>query len=403
MTDEAEQLPAKVGGNTTVVKEIKAKKLKAKVDKDGWYTLDIDKMFDDYITSTQKTWAHDRSKTIGASEVFSCMRKVFFDKRGEGLGFQPDSDFRESWGATRRGDLIENYHVVPALQHGMPEELTLSYVGENQVTLVLDKNSGTPDGFLTGLPKGGNIRVICGGHVVEIHDLQTGCIGLEFKSIDPRATLAEERAKHHGQCQVGMGLIREKTKWKPEHWLILYFDASFLDKMTPFLVEWEPGIWEAAKLRAPAIWEYDSPLSFQAEGKITGECAHCKWTQACGEATISEILRTRNKCCEDPEVVEAIRAEVNEFMARKAAFDLAKAEFDDAKDAVKARLAQLGERKVKGPEFSATWSYQDGTTRYDVKRIAEDHNIDLEEYKIQGAPFDKLTVRKRGKNDTGDD
>jgi hypothetical protein len=398
MTDDV-----KIGGNTTVVKEIKQKKLKAKVGKDGWYVLNIDEMFNNYIASTKKGWAHDRSKTIGASEIFSCMRKNFFEKRGKQFGFQPDPDFRESWGATRRGDLIENYHVVPALKHGMPEELTLSYVGDEQVTLVMDKNSATPDGFLTGLPKGGNIRFIAGGHIIEIENLSTGCLGLEFKSIDPRARLEEERAKHHGQCQVGMGMIREKTKWKPEHWLILYFDASFLDKVTPFLVNWEPQIWEAAKLRAPAIWQYDSPLAFQAEGKITGECEHCKWTQACGEATVSELLRTRNDACSDPETIEAIRDEVNDYFAKKAALAFAEQDFNEAKDVVKAKLGELGARKIKGEDFSVTWSSQNGNTRYDVKRMAEEYGIELDEYKIEGAPFDKLTVRKKGKNDTGDD
>lgn len=390
---------AAMGGNTTDVAEIKEKKAKAKVDKNGWYTINIDKMFDDFISSTQKLWAHDRTKTIGASEIFSCMRQNFFKKRGAEFGFKPDPDFTESWGAMRRGDIIENAHIVPALKHGMPKELTLAYVGDEQITLVMDRNSATPDGFLTGLPKGGNIRIIAGGHVVEIQNLQTRCMGLEFKSIDPRARLEEERAKHHGQCQVGMGMIREKTKWKPEHWLILYVDASFLDHMTPFLVEWEPEIWEAAKTRAPAIWQYDSPLAFQAEGKITGECDHCPFKQACGEATVSEVLRTRNIVCEDPRAVDALRPLVSDFLAKKAAHDLAKADLDDAKDAIKSRLADLGERKVKCAEFSATWSYQNGTTRYDVKRMAEENGIDLSEYAIEGAPFDKLTVTKRGKND----
>lgn len=399
MTDETEQKVAIVGGNTTVVAEIKEKKSKAKVDKDGWYTINIDKMFDEYIASTQKTWAHDRSKTIGASEVFSCMRQNFFKKRGAEFNIKPDADFRESWGATRRGDMIENHHVVPALKFGMPEELTLSYVGDDQVTLVAGKNSSTPDGFLTGLPKGGNIRIVAGGHTIEIINLQTRCLGLEFKSIDPRARLEEERAKHFGQCQVGMGMVRDKTKWKPEHWLILYVDASFLDHMTPFLITWEPDVWEAAKARAPAIWQYDSALAFQAEGKITGECEHCPFTQACGEATISEIMRTRNVACDDPGIVEALRPYANDYFAKKAAFEFAKADFDDAKDAVKGKMSELGERKVKSPDFSATWSFQDGNKRYDTKRMAEEHNIDLTEYMIEGAPFDKLTVSRRGKNE----
>ena len=94
---------------------------------------------------------------------------------------------------------------------------------------------------------------------------------------------------------------------------------------------------------------------------------------------------------------------MNDYFAKKAALAFAEQDFNEAKDVVKAKLGELGARKIKGEDFSVTWSSQNGNTRYDVKRMAEEYGIELDEYKIEGAPFDKLTVRKKGKNDTGDD
>ena len=45
--------------------------------------IDIKAIFDSYYESRQKTWAHDRSKTVGASEVFGCVRKGWFEKHKE--------------------------------------------------------------------------------------------------------------------------------------------------------------------------------------------------------------------------------------------------------------------------------------------------------------------------------
>lgn len=377
---------------------------KAKPDANGNYTLDFDAMFDAAVAARQRDWGGERAKTIGASEVFSCMRKLFFDKRGNDLGFRIDTDYTEAWGATERGNLIENHHVVPALIHSLPDGVQLHYAGSAQVTL-LDKkaprNSATPDGLYTGLPKCKKLTIKAGGHYIVIDDFKTGCLGLEIKSIDPRARLEEERVKHFGQTQVGMGMIREdkKTKWMPDHWLILYFDCSFLDNMTPFLIDWEPGIYEAAKKRAPVIWEYDEPTAFAAEGKLTGECDHCKWRTACGEAVVGELKFTSVKPCSDPEVIDAISDAVLDFLAKKASVGFAEEELELAKDRVKQAMLANRVRVVDAPTWKATWSSQSGNKRVNYKQLIEDHQIDTTPYQVEGAPFDKLLVTNRGKND----
>jgi hypothetical protein len=362
------------------------------------FTLNFDAMFDAYIAANQKTWAHDRSSTVGASEIFDCLRKVGAGKRYKEWGLTPDEDFTENWGATERGNIIENNFVVPALTTQVPEGVTLQYAGGEQFTLVKDKNSATPDGLFTGLPAG-HLQIIAGGKVIDIPDFTEGCLGLEIKSIDPRAILQEERAKHFGQTQVGLGLTRELTEWKPRHWLILYVDASFLNKFTPFLVTYDEKIFRAAQLRAPKIWAAKKLHDLPAEGKLDGGCDHCKWRKACGEAIVTEIGKTLDKQMKDPESIAAVENEVADYLDAKAVLAAAEKEFARTAQVVKDKLLARKIRKVKSDQWSVTWFPQNGKKSLDVKKMIADYGIDETEYEKIGAPFDVLKVTPKGKND----
>lgn len=120
-------------------------KTDARVSADGWFTLNIDEMFENYMKSNHKTWAHDRSKSVGASEVFSCIRQNWFKKRGKEFGIGPDDEYIERWGATERGNIIENHYVVPALTTQLPSGVNLLYAGGDQITLINGRTSATPD------------------------------------------------------------------------------------------------------------------------------------------------------------------------------------------------------------------------------------------------------------------
>lgn len=400
--------PAVDAANAMAAKQVEPlKKLRAaKASKpvlaaDGYFELNIDKMFNDYMATNVKTWAHDRAKTIGASEIFSCIRQLFFAKRGKEFGYEPDEDYEESWGATERGNIIENHFVVPGLTTQLPKGVSLEYAGDAQITLVEKRNSATPDGLFHGLPKA-PLRIIAGKKVVELPDFDADCLGLEIKSIDPRANLMEERIKHRGQSQVGLGLIREKTKWKPTHWLILYIDASFLDNITPFLIEWDPDVYETAKLRAPAIWEHDDPMEFVGEGKMTGDCNHCKFKRACGQAVLTEWQGTEEKQSSAPEDIEAVRPLAEEYLAKKAAAEAAELEFDQVKQALKDQMQSIGKRKVKADEWSVAWSARDGNETVDYKALIEHHKIDPEPFKRRGAAVDTMRVTPRSKTAPAD-
>lgn len=370
---------------------------------DGVFEFDLNAVIQNHIDNNQKVWAHDRSLTIGASEIFGCARQNFFKKRGKELGFEKDEDHVETWGATQRGDIIEAW-IAPALGQALPKGAKLLYAGNDQKTLVLGRNSATPDGLFVNLPRK-PMRIILGGKVLDLPDFHKtdGTLYLEIKSIDPRARLEEERTKHRGQCQVGLGIMRETTEYRPGYALIIYIDASFLNKITPFLITYDDKVWKSAKRRAPLIWEHDDPNAFEPEGKYTKDCDHCAFKKACGEAILSEWAATDANIKTSDDIIEAVREPVEEFLDKQAVFKIAERDLKEAQQRVKDALVAKNSRRVKGDEWSVSWTAQKGRTSVDYKRAFAKHGIDQKEYEVEGAGFDVLRVTpKKDDEDHGE-
>jgi CRISPR/Cas system-associated exonuclease Cas4 (RecB family) len=358
------------------------------------FTLDFDAIFNAFIEANQKAWAHDRGTTLGASEVFDCLRKGWFSKRGAEFGHEPDEDYDEDWGALTRGNLIENHHVVPAVRDHMPDGIVVEYAGDEQVTLVLDRNSATPDGLITGLPKGCKLRVKGGTQDIVIDDIVSDCVVLEIKSIDPRATLMEERNKHHGQTQVQLGLFHEKTEWRPYYSIVLYIDASFLSKVTPFVVKYDPNIYAEAKQRATDVWNITDPMDIMPEGRFSGACEHCKWKRACGTAQVSAIPKFDEDKQSTPETIAEMDTRVQKFFKDKAAFEAAERSLEISKERIRELLMSRNTRKMKSGGWSVSWYGQPGRKTYDMKAMEAD-GINIADYQKDGTPFDVVRVTPR--------
>lgn len=361
---------------------------------DTQQVIDFDAIFNTYIADSQKKWAHDRGTTVGASEAFDCIRKVFFGKRGKELGFEPDPDFEEDWGAMRRGDIIENYYVVPAMAY-LPQPMKLEGGGDGQQTLVLGKSSATPDGIIDGIDPTRDLIIRGGGQdiTITVEELAGAtCVTLEIKSIDPRATLVEERVKHHNQTQIQIGLMRELTKWKPSHAIVLYVDASFLSKLTPFVVEYNEEIFITAKQRANDIWAYDDPLRFIPEGRFSGACEHCKFRIACGTTNLNSI--PKNDAPVDDATLALIREQALRYMELKKLKDDAERAYKVQAEVLKEHLLDADRKKVSGSDFSASWYSSKGKKTLDRDAVAA-AGIDLAPYEKEGLGHDALRVTPR--------
>lgn len=358
--------------------------------------IDFDAMFDGWVKSQQRVWGHDRMKTIGASEIFGCLRKAWYMRNGA----QKDPDYVEKWGATQRGNLIEAFHAVPAFKHGAQMfGFSTRFIGDEQETLftVEGDNSVTPDGLFIGLDR--DALTLYG-----IEDIESDCLVVEIKSIDPRVNLAEEKAIHRGQIQMQMGVIREKTEHKPMWGVIVYIDASFIDNINYFFVRFDERVYQVGKDRAKLILNTKKVTDLLREGKIDNACQYCPYQQVCSTdqslVIPPDAPKPKRGMTSDPRLTEAM----DELVSRYARAHFTKKRDEKAVDTIKEEINQFliqnKVRSIKGEGYSVSVSGQDGRDSYDVEAMKAD-GIDVEKYKKTGNSFDvtRITLTTLGQED----
>lgn len=358
--------------------------------------IDFKEAFDEWVKHTDKVWAHDRTKTVGASEAFGCMRKSWFAKNGG----EVNKDYEKSWGALRRGDIIEQHHVAPAITWFLEaffNNARLIWAGDDQIThtSVDAPLTATPDGLVIdadddalahyGIPSLGG----------------TGCFHLEIKSVDPRVNLKEEKAIHRGQTIVQMGLTRETTEYRPNYAVILYVDASFFDDMEVFIVPFDPKTFEIAKVRAREV--FAKPLkAMTPEGKIDGGCEYCQFSDHCarelGLATPKDgeanAKNTPTKLM--VELEELLKAERSAASIKKST----EAEHKEASERLKSWLRDVGVRQAVVPGVGkVSISFIKGRKSLDkesLREACEAKGIDMDDHMVEGAGHDRLNISEKG-------
>lgn len=346
--------------------------------------LDFNNMFQAFSDSNEKEWKYDRNASVGASEAFSCLRKVYFKK----FQYDVDDGHEADWGAAKRGDIIENFFAVPATKAILPEGAELLYAGDEQETLRKGRLSATPDGLAVDLASDALAQL-------GVEDIESDCVVIEYKSFDPRATIKEEKAIHAGQVQVQMGLIHELTEFRPEYAVIIYFNASWLSDIRPFVVKRDPKIYEAAKMRAKQIYACENPVDLMAEGKISGECSLCEFTQECAFATGENFPKAKKKV-EDKETLDrlALLAQRQKELAateKEAAHEKKLTEAE-----IKEILRQADTRGAGDERFSVSNSWCAGKKSLDTLALAADlqeMGKSIEDYQTEGNGYERLTVK----------
>lgn len=363
--------------------------------------LDFAQGFDDYIAAHQKTWKHDRKKSVGASEIFGCLRKAWFGKHDAPV----DPSYKESWGAMERGNLIEEFHVEPAirwyLENAFPDKgPRLTMGGKRQRTLIdtVSQISATPDGLVIGadddaLAKYGIPSL--GG---------SGCFNFEIKSIDPRVNLKEEKSVHRGQTIVQMGLTREKMIYKPNFAVIVYVDASFLDDIDVFVVPFDQRTYDAAKERGRRVYDTKTPAEIMPEGKLDGSCKYCKYTHACARAS-KEATPTEGEATESnlpPALMDEIEKLLMEERRLKKEQVASEKAYKGVQEQLKEWLREIGVRRVSVGDIKATISWSKGRKSFN-RKAAEEDGLDLSKYDQEGEGFDTLRVTERGSTKADED
>jgi hypothetical protein len=333
-----------------------------------------------YAMSTSKTWATDRSQTVGASEVGQCARKVFWMKN-EGdpkYGAPRDPDYSDGWGARVRGTVMEDQFWYPAMKHAFGDRLL--FAGPDQQTLVSGFLSATPDGLITELLEGEHPQIPA-----------RTCVTAECKTADPRTNLSEAKAENVFQTHIQMGLIRELTDFRPTHSILSYTDASFWSEVVEFVILFDQAVFEAGKKRAALIMTATSADELKPEGWIGGgrDCEYCPFTKACG-------IKRRSVPSDDFPADPQFAAECTELALaiahRKAMRDAQDEQVRTLEDQLKTRLREKGVRKLPGV---LSWSSVKGRQSWDNKAIREAleaTGADMTPFSTVGEPTDRLTI-----------
>jgi hypothetical protein len=177
--------------------------------------------------------------------------------------------------------------------------------------------------------------------------------------------------------------------------VILYIDASFLDKIKVFVVPYEGEQWAAAQTRANTVFAINDPAQIPPEGKLDNECNTCPFQRSCAIVTNGTIPDDNSKLV-DEALLEEFDPIAAEYEAKKEAAELAARAFEEIKIRVKDELVAAGTRRLGGKKakrrWSMSWYSQDGQFRLSTRLLKDALGEDLDAYKEQGNPFDVLRV-----------
>lgn len=180
----------------------------------------------------------DRSRTVGASEIGLCARRVAYSK----AGLVPEQEF--PWGYAERGHTVERWVMERLAAAGAP------------VTSAQEQRT---DG-----PLSCTVDLLLNGEPVDI------------KSVDPRVTKLP-KPEHVLQVQVQAGM------WGAARGHLCYVDASDFANIQEFTIEADPKLYVSLMDRAGRIL---NTLDHPREGKFTGECERCPYQTECLGAPI---------------------------------------------------------------------------------------------------------------------
>lgn len=354
-------------------------------------------LFDEHIANNQKTWKQDRRLTVGASECFGCIRKTWFTKRGHEFDVTTDPDYEENWGAMERGNIIENNYIVPAVEDGLKRRgLELIMAGDGQDTILDNIHSATLDGLIID-PTGAKLPrdLLAYYDIPDIGDQDS--VVLEMKSFDPRLTLDHEKAVHRGQTQMQMGLIRDKTEYKPEMAVLMYVNASWLSDIRIFVIPYDEAVYRIGRERNEKVFSETDGGAFATEGKLDGLCQYCNYQGACQKITEARVPSARKALTKkevDAQELEFVDNLTPLVLQRDA---IAKRQKDDklalesANEDIRQALIAEGTSRAVGDNWKVTYTAQAGRKTLS-KALMEADGIDPEKYMQEGGSFEKLTV-----------
>jgi CRISPR/Cas system-associated exonuclease Cas4 (RecB family) len=299
-------------------------------------------IFAQHLRPTVTVWKHDRSKTVGASEIGACARQTWMVKNGVA------EEGERNWGFGERGHVIEDWAFRTWRHNGIKFR-------NRQYTIENGHLSATLDGVR--MPR---------------------CA--DTKSFDPRKNEIVE-PKHVWQVQVQIGLWNDKFKAKLKEGVLVYINASDFQDRRELVVQPDTTAYAAAHERAKYIMTTKEPPP--REGHMAGgkECRMCLFQTAC----LGKPIEDRGKLSEtDTAAVAAARLAIQQ--CETAAAD-AEGRIRHFKEQIREILRAADVRRA--PELARISRSQ--RTSLDQAAMERD-GIDLTPYRKLGRETEQVTV-----------
>ncbi len=339
--------------------------------------------FVEAIKAEQRVFSVDRSKSLGASETFACIRKGWFAKHKPELG-----DPTKNWGVLERGTVIENSYAVPKLRHIFGKDNCL-YMGGDQETFVLQQSSATPDGLVLNQP----LDTFADDGLASTEVPEFMC---EIKSFDPRMNLKDEKDIHRGQTIMQLGQVRHHTKYKPVYSALLYINASDWTDIRPFFIKFNEAAYQQGRERAAKIYATTDVTKLFPEGKHTDQCRYCQFAKHCNAADIRVFpSHISNYGDNEVKLMHGLALDYN-----KAAEQVkeAKKAAGIAADTIKATLVEMKSKGMESDDFKVTYSKMAGKESLDREALESflvKNGATYDDFVKLGEDFTRLTVTIR--------
>jgi CRISPR/Cas system-associated exonuclease Cas4 (RecB family) len=332
----------------------------------GWMNTAASSRKTVFVTDEGKV--HDRSSTVGASEVFSCIKQLSYHKHKT----PEDPDFVQGWGFLERGNTMEDW-TVALVKEALGGKGVLTDAGKGQATIQWQYLSATPDGFIF------------------FYDIENNRVEVifEIKSIDPRYQSELPKPAHKMQVQVQMGLANHQLGKSIDEAWIIYVEASNYSKMTLHRVERDQAVFTHALNRARDAFE-KKPEDLPTEGKLSGCCKWCPYAQRCGQH-ISDSMPTKTGLSNHQ--ADFINPLIKSKLTLDKEIKAKKREQGEIIEDIKAYMRTEGIKSGASDDYLITYHEVAGRRSLD-KDLVSDKGIDLSDCYSIGKPSDQLKIKE---------
>jgi hypothetical protein len=351
----------------------------------------VEAAFAEFGRLGKTAFGHNRSLTIGASEIGRCARATAKRK----LGHKPDPYYDDNNGFAKRGDLLENGFTAQATKYWV-ESLggKLLHAGQsNQITLKAAPLSATPDGLAINMPR----DCLSEFGVVDIGESRS--LVVEMKSIDTMYKKEKlPKQEHVPQTLQQIGLIRHSKviKHMPECGVVMYVNASNVYDVVTVPVAWSQHNFDSLVVRGKQLLACKDPDKLAPEGAIAGgrECRTCEFANQCTGFT--PWVHTAKKK-PSPAVIKKVSTHVLVAKRAMVSLEVASKVAAETEAELYGLLNQAGTSFIQLPDGTTVYTQKVAPQlRMDTKALvaaAKAKGIDTDSFKKETKAGTKLTIQ----------